>query len=414
MTVEELIRQLGDREWSVRWAACQALGKLGDSRAVEPLIARLGDEKWLVRCAACQALGQLGDARAVEPLIARLDDDYYCGAREALVAIGRPAVEPLIARLSDANQDVRQAACEALTHLGEARLAQAVTGALHGKPEARAELARLAGEGDRRAVEPLIARLGDKDSQVRGAACQALAKLGDTQAVKPLIARLGDDDWLVRLAASGALGKLGDSHAVKPLIARLGDDDWLVRRAACEALGKLGDTRAVYPLIGRLGDKDSDVRLAACRALDELGQGELARAILGALRGQVVCRACLARLHPQRPACRRCDKAANLVFGVRQVVAVLDENWTAKQTQEAGFLRGNWLKRRAVFDFDRVEIVAATDEEVERFAIQVGNDTDEWRQKRYKKMACQVAADCALSENTLRILRSTFGEVVRV
>jgi hypothetical protein len=30
-----------------------------------------------------------------------------------------------------------------------------------------------------------------------------------------------------------------------------------------------------------------------------------------------------------------------------------------------------------LFDFDRVEIQQATDEEVERFAVQVGNDTDE-------------------------------------
>jgi arabinogalactan endo-1,4-beta-galactosidase len=74
-------------------------------------------------------------------------------------------------------------------------------------------------------------------------------------------------------------------------------------------------------------------------------------------------------------------------------------------------LRVNWSKRRAVFDFDQVEIVAAKDEEVERFCVQVGNDMDEWRQPRYKKMTCAVTQECSLSEHTLRILRRTFGEV---
>jgi hypothetical protein len=55
-------------------AAAQALGQLGDARAVEPLLQALGDTDWNVRSAAAQALGQLGDARAVEPLAQVLGD----------------------------------------------------------------------------------------------------------------------------------------------------------------------------------------------------------------------------------------------------------------------------------------------------------------------------------------------------
>jgi hypothetical protein len=71
----------------------------------------------------------------------------------------------------------------------------------------------------------------------------------------------------------------------------------------------------------------------------------------------------------------------------------------------------NWLQRRELFDFSRVEIVQATDEDVERFAVQVGNDTDEWRKPRYKQIPCAVSAQCQLSENTLRILERMFGAV---
>ena len=58
-----------------------------------------------------------------------------------------------------------------------------------------------------------------------------------------------------------------------------------------------------------------------------------------------------------------------------------------------------------------LEIVRATDEEVERFAVQVGNDTDSVRRPRYPHIRCTIAPECSLSTNTLRILRNSFGHV---
>jgi len=59
-----------------------------------------------------------------------------------------------------------------------------------------------------------------------------------------------------------------------------------------------------------------------------------------------------------------------------------------------------------------VNIIQATDEEVERFAVQVGNDIDPFRKPRYKEMPCLIDTDCDLSENTWRILQQMFGQVV--
>jgi hypothetical protein len=93
------------------------------------------------------------------------------------------------------------------------------------------------------------------------------------------------------------------------------------------------------------------------------------------------------------------------------VVAVLDDTWSESHHQQDGLLRANWLIRRSMFDFDRVEIIQTTDEDVERFAVQVGNDTDPFRQPRYRKMRCAVGAECQLSVNSLRVLQHTFGQV---
>jgi hypothetical protein len=84
------------------------------------------------------------------------------------------------------------------------------------------------------------------------------------------------------------------------------------------------------------------------------------------------------------------------------------------EVKEGDTLRVNWLQRRNLFDFDEVEIEQATDEAVERLAMQVGNDTDPIRRPRYPEMHCTVATTCGLSENTLRILQRTFGDVALI
>jgi len=111
--------------------------------------------------------------------------------------------------------------------------------------------------------------------------------------------------------------------------------------------------------------------------------------------------------------CQSCGQSQHFFKFEGQVVAVLDSAMTAPRVEQAAVLRVNWLARRTLFSFDAVEIVRATDEAVERFAILVGNDTDSMRQPRYQEMRCLVSADCDLTENTLRVLRRTFGEVYR-
>ena len=71
-------------------------------------------------------------------------------------------------------------------------------------------------------------------------AAEALGKIGDKRAVEPLIKALEDKDGYVSQHSARALGKIGDTRAVEPLIELLSDDDWGVRNAAKEALKKLG------------------------------------------------------------------------------------------------------------------------------------------------------------------------------
>lgn len=109
----------------LRTAAAEALGWMGEARAVEPLIAILEAETnhEAVREAAAEALGKLGDHAAVEPLILTLGDPNEWLRRAAAVALGElgspRAVEPLSNLLCDESGIVEDAAFEALKRLSE-------------------------------------------------------------------------------------------------------------------------------------------------------------------------------------------------------------------------------------------------------------------------------------------------------
>jgi hypothetical protein len=79
---------LSDKDWTIRASAAEALGWIGDPRAVDPLGATLGDQQITVRQAAAVALGKLRDTRAIAALRAALPD-WQCrreivGALDAL------------------------------------------------------------------------------------------------------------------------------------------------------------------------------------------------------------------------------------------------------------------------------------------------------------------------------------------
>jgi len=115
--------------------------------------------------------------------------------------------------------------------------------------------------------------------------------------------------------------------------------------------------------------------------------------------------------HTRYMGCRQCGQTWEVLPVYQAVVATLDSRTPASRIEQGEILRVNWLAERKLFDFDRVEIIAANDEEVERFAVQVGNDTDPVRKQRYRKMACFVAPQADVSENSRRILRQMFRQV---
>jgi len=109
---------LKDEDYHVRSDAAEALGKIGGESVVEPLIQALDDVYYPIQESAAKALGKIGDKRAVGPLLQFLKDEYPWVRRIGALALGEigdvRAVEPLMNVLKDEYEEVRESAKDAL------------------------------------------------------------------------------------------------------------------------------------------------------------------------------------------------------------------------------------------------------------------------------------------------------------
>jgi hypothetical protein len=202
------------------------------------------------------------------------------------------------------------------------------------------------------------------------------------------------------------------------LISVLQYGHWLERLVARWGLIDLGG-EAVPPLQQLLAQNRLECQEKVMDLLTSIEQETTVR--LAGRLSYLLCPHCLARFGGHTVTvswgisftyygCRRCQQSREF-SEIAQVVVVLDNTWTEPHFQQEGRLLVNWLQRRTLFDFDSVLIGQASDEQIERFAVQVGNDTDPIHQFYYRRMTCSVKNSSNLSENTLRILQRMFRAV---
>ena len=198
--LETLFELLQDTDSQVRYAAAEALGRIGSTRAVPALCAALGDADHEVRMGAVLALRALRDWRAVEPLVATLrDPDEWVGdaAAEALGQLGDPRAVPGLIAALDGPWMRRYSATVALGELGDPRAAEALIGVLRDDYW----LATFAIEGLERmgqaAVPALTAALDHPHGRVRARAALTLARLTTTHTLDHLVRTLREADAVV-------------------------------------------------------------------------------------------------------------------------------------------------------------------------------------------------------------------------
>lgn len=236
------------KDAAVRATCAKVLGRFEAKSAGEVLTRALADPNADVRRWAAQALGVIGEKRALQALAQLLKKDPSWQSRLAIV--------------------------RALKMIGDRRGGAAVAEALVKDPdwrvrkEAADAISAMAGK---RAAKHLLQALSDPHATVRAAAAAALGQMGERRALNKLIELLQDEDARARFTAAAALGKLASKKAVKPLIACLDDEDARVRSHCAIALGSIGSSKAIKPLQQLVeNDPDEHVRDVAEEAIERI------------------------------------------------------------------------------------------------------------------------------------------------
>jgi HEAT repeat protein len=290
----ELVASLSDSSARARIKAADELGKLSGLAiaAVPALIDLVADKNETVRAAAADALGKIGDPSAIPALLSSLDRDDYAKehASRSLVKFSEAAVPGLIVKLKNLEQmrDSQKrywlpiAIAQTLQGIGRGGVA-AVPALLEAIEENRCDLrsafSALGSIGDLSALPALI----DAANHGSEAAVEALGDLGSKEAVPVLIDALDKNEYHSEAAAT-ALGKIGDPRAVPALIRNILLEkeerykDWPY--AAIYALGRIGDPSALPVLIQTLKHENSWSRSAAAHVLGEMHEPSAVQSLI--------------------------------------------------------------------------------------------------------------------------------------
>jgi HEAT repeat protein len=256
--------------------------------AVEVDIARSG-----ARAGLTQYERWLGQRKWEEPLVLRRvaqavlreeaaqqqDQTARVEALRALADEGEPGAARELAAVAAGGQG----ATRALASQGDERAVRELIAGLDKEPAGGvAAMEALGASQSPLAVAPLVERLGDSRTEVRGAAAQALGKLGDTRAVAPLTPLLSDSSAYVRAKAAGALVRLGDNAGVPLLQEMMTDPAPTTRIVAVEEMASRPDSAWIAVTRELTAAPEAEVRAVAGRLIAPYDP-ELSRSVLDAL-----------------------------------------------------------------------------------------------------------------------------------
>lgn len=288
------VTQLQSRDWKARKTAVEALGRLGDPRAVENLLSLANDVRWEVQSAVAEALGLIGDLRALTTLYEMFDGVTYGriesdGAPHRFDAIvGGAAVA--LAQLYRQHQD--PAIWEKLDNGFHRNLAVRVDGV-----SLACVIRGLPYTGDRRVTPYLLQAASMSDAWIRFRAFEALGILRDPEGLPALYQAVetGEPLTIVK-AAADAIAVFGVPEADHPLMKgfqRLETykvDSYFVnvwyqvRVRVSRALGLIATPEAVRFLHGRLADSTLDAKTIAAIGLGYAGERQVVPVLIAGLK----------------------------------------------------------------------------------------------------------------------------------
>ncbi|MGL1892846.1 MAG: MFS transporter [Spirochaetaceae bacterium] len=132
-------------------------------------------------------------------------------------------------------------------------------------------LRAIDGDSDDIALDDILSRLYDPDSEVREEAARALGRIRSLEAVEPLMNEVKDENSTIRSQAALALGKIGAESALPVLFSALDSESEELQTAAVKALGMLGSDESIKNLLNIFKNKSDKLAATGAVAISQLG-----------------------------------------------------------------------------------------------------------------------------------------------
>lgn len=302
--VDRLIEQLKNPpDTYERDDVVEALGNIGDTRAVEPLIALLDTDSLILKYLLIAALAKLDDTRSHNALINLLEEDqYWDTVANCLVQIGEKVRQSVQDWGSTRDEKLRQRAESVLRRIDAVSSGGGLLAGMFSQYEADRWSAFEQVKQQRNYVDILLAYLQNPDrpmdARLENAIVETLIASGDERVLQGILstsitigrraiialAQIGEpavDTLLglhrshreeqIRDAALHALARIGDNRVYADFVQALKDPYPFTVRIAANGLAKIGDVRAIEPLREALARAENDIEKKAIQqALDKL------------------------------------------------------------------------------------------------------------------------------------------------
>ncbi|MBU1106085.1 MAG: HEAT repeat domain-containing protein [Candidatus Riflebacteria bacterium] len=194
----------------------RGLGQIASEAAVEILKKHASHSEWFIRKRIVEAFGATGKASTIEPLLARLHDESMQvrgAAVESLSKVGNLNPDLLIKKLETADKTIRMNLVRAMGQLKNEKFVQSLIGIL-------------------------------KERETLFFSIDAIGDLGFAQAEFSLRRLLKDEIWFNRLNALEALAKLPIQGLDQIALEASQDENDMVRNAAARILAGIKNSRS--------------------------------------------------------------------------------------------------------------------------------------------------------------------------
>jgi len=235
-----------DRAHQVRIAAIEALGNVGQVKAVAILAPLSRSEDENLANAALEALGKIHHPEALTPLLVAIQAPGQATRIKAIKALEQHRDSKVVTLLQEVvtTQDetpLVQVAIESLVQIATPEAIQALT-ALTANPKRREACVDALAQLGEAEVEWIAAGLKHQHVGVRSAVVDALTRMKHPNVLTYLIPALGDKEASIRLATVTAFGRLKHLEGIEAKLLEIThqDPNLAVRRAAQNVLKRMG------------------------------------------------------------------------------------------------------------------------------------------------------------------------------